>query len=332
MSFYMPAEWHPHERCWMAWPCHEDIWPHGIDEVRHSYAAVANAISLFEPVTMVVRPTDAETALAFLGPKTQLLEMELNDSWMRDMGPTFVIDDQGNKAGVNWVFNGWVKYPHDHDKLVTPSILRHLNLPCIDYNFVNEGGAIHVDGEGTVLLTETVQLNNNRNPNTDKEQIESLLQKSIGASKCIWFPRGLVDDDTDGHVDELACFISPGVVLALTTDDKNDSNYDILQTNLEILRSSSDAKGRSLEVRTIHKPADEKLGDVLLSKSYINFYIANAGIIMPMYGDENADHQAYETIQKCFPERKVMQIDCREIVTGGGNIHCITQQEPKIIL
>lgn len=329
ISFTMPAEWAPHTRCWMAWPCDEDQWINGIDRARKAFANVASAIASFEPVTMVCCPGHEASVEALLGDKVLILSMPLDDSWMRDMGPTFAFDCDGNKVGINWVFNGWGKFPHDLDAEVAATILADANVPCVDSALVNEGGGIHVDGEGTVLLTESVQLNVNRNPHLTRKQIEEELMRTIGVSKCLWLPRGVIDDDTDGHIDELACFVAPGKVLALVTDDKQDENYTILQENLAILQNSTDARGRPLEVIAVHQPPPTFNGDVRLSTSYINFYIANGGIVMPGYGHKKSDQAAFEVLSECFPDHEVVQIDCRDIVVSGGNIHCITQQEPE---
>ncbi|MCP5209553.1 MAG: agmatine deiminase family protein [Hahellaceae bacterium] len=327
-SFRMPAEWAKHTRCWMAWPCDEDQWDNGIDKARAAFARVAQAIATFEPVTIVCRPGHEATVKEYLQGQVEILAVDLDDSWMRDMGPTFVLDASGNKAGVNWVFNGWGKYAHDNDTQVATNILASIGVPRIDSALVNEGGGIHVDGEGTILLTETVQLNANRNPQWSKQDVEQELQHQLGVSKCIWLPQGVVDDDTDGHIDELACFVAPGKVLALITRDETDANYAILAENLRILRQSRDAKGRLLEVVTVEQPKATYNGGVRLSTSYINFYIANGGVVMPGYGDSKADAEAKRIISECFPARQVIQVDCRDIVVGGGNIHCITQQEP----
>lgn len=329
-TYTMPAEWSSHCRCWMAWPCDEDQWVNGIEQARAAFARVADAIARFEPVTIVCRPGHEATVQAHLGDRVAVLAMALDDSWMRDMGPTFVFDQHGSKAGVNWIFNGWGKYPYLHDAEVATRVLDVTAVPRIDSQMVNEGGGIHVDGEGTILLTETVQLNANRNPSWSKNDIESELRQKLGITKCIWLPRGVVDDDTDGHVDELACFVAPGKVLALVTKDTADENYAILQENLRILQASTDAKGRPIEVIRVEQPRATYNGDVRLSTSYINFYIANGGVVMPGYGDAKADAEAKRIITECFPERQVVQVDCRDIVVGGGNIHCITQQEPGL--
>ena len=330
--YYMPPEWQTHSRCWMCWPCEESLWPVNIHRIRSAYAAIANIISHFEPVIMMVSPDELHFAQAALSPNIKIFTLPLNDAWMRDSGPTFVIDqDTYTKAGVSWQFNGWgQQFPHDKDRHIARLVSAQAGLVCLTSDIVNEGGAIHVDGEGTCLLTETVQLNDKRNPGKSAGDIEQALAYWLGVKKFIWLPEGLVDDDTHGHIDQLACFIAPGRVIALTTDDKDDGNHGILQRNLEILRNSRDAQGRELEIIEIPQPKAEWLNGNRLAKSYINFYIANGGIVMPGYGESETDLVAYHIIQSCFPEHHVVQVDCCDLVTGGGNIHCITQQEPAL--
>src|SRR5690606_32749411 len=268
----MPAEWQPHAGCWMAWPCNESIWPNGMYSARLNFAAVVRAILEFEAVTLLLRPEHRAEAYRLCGDQVTYLEYPVDDSWMRDFGPTFVVGDDGKLAGVNWQFNGWGKYPHEQDQHVAGFVLDRLGLPCMDAPLVLEGGAIHVDGEGTVLTTEQCLLHPNRNPHLSKGEIEEMVLAHLGANTMIWLGSGLQDDDTDGHIDEIACFVQPGVVLALVTNDKSDVDYAALQTNLGILRESTDARGRKLEVITLEQPAIGHKGELRLSQSYINFY------------------------------------------------------------
>jgi len=326
--YMMPAEWRPHSRCWMAWPSNPAIWSHGLDAAYNVFAGVVRAILEFEPVTLLVRPQDRARARALCGDQVTYLEFELDDSWMRDFGPTFVLGEQG-LAGVNWRFNGWGKYPHANDQAVARYVLDHLGLPCIDAPLVLEGGSIHVDGEGTVLTTEQCLLHPNRNPHMDKQQIEAQVLAHLGAEKMIWLKRGIKDDDTDGHVDELACFVAPGVALALVGSDSGDVDYAPLQENLRILREATDARGRKLDVFTLEQPQIAYNGDRRLSQSYINFYIANGGIVAPAFGDRARDDRARAVLAELFPRRRVVQVPTHELAYGGGNIHCITQQQPE---
>lgn len=327
-GYRMPAEWQPHQRCWMAWPCNTAIWSNGLYSARRNFAAVVRAILEFEPVTLLVRPQDRAEAYRLCGEQVMYWEYPLDDSWMRDFGPSFVVDDKGGCAGVDWKFNGWGKYPHEHDQHVARFVLDELGLPCIDVPLVLEGGSIHVDGEGTVLTTEQCLLHSNRNPQLNKEEIEAQVLAQLGAQTMIWLPQGIADDDTDGHIDEIACFVKPGMVLALVGSDKSDIDFAPLQNNVGVLRDAIDARGRKLEVITLEQPEVAYKGDQRLSQSYINFYIANGGVVMPAFGDRRRDDQARGVLGELFERRKILQVPTRELAYGGGNIHCITQQQP----
>jgi agmatine deiminase len=316
----------------MAWPCREEIWGEGMDAAREAFADVARAIAEFEPVTMVCNPADVSEASLILGNRTSIdvMSIEIDDSWLRDSGPTFLIDRQSTLAGVAWRFNAWgekVK-PYANDAAVARRILDHLKVRRFDAPFVLEGGSIHVDGEGTLITTEQCLLNPNRNPSLSKAEIEQNLRDWLGVSTIVWLPEGLEDDDTDGHVDNIACFAKPGVVIALSTEDKSDPNFDVLQTNLEILRSTKDAKGRALQVIELPQPARRERGGRRLALSYINFTFANGGIVMPGFNVAE-DARAYRTLRDAFPDRQIIQVgSAGDIVAGGGGIHCITQQQP----
>jgi agmatine deiminase len=324
----MPAEWQPHSRCWMAWPCNPAIWTNGLDVARRNFAQVIHAILEFEPVALLVRPVDRAAAWQLCGEQVEYWEYPLDDSWMRDFGPSFVIDRSGGLAGIDWRFNGWGKYPHANDQHVARHLLDRLELPRIEAPLVLEGGAFHVDGEGTVLTTEQCLLHPNRNPDLGRDEIEALVLRHLGASHMIWLPQGIADDDTDGHIDEIACFVAPGVALALVGTDRDDIDYMPLQNNLSILRESTDARGRKLDVATIEQPEPVYKGRERLSQSYVNFYIANGGVVMPAFGDMRRDALARGVLGELFPRHKILQVPARELAYGGGNIHCITQQQP----
>lgn len=329
-GFFMPAEWQTHTRCWMAWPCRADLWGEGLEAARSAYADVAEAISAFEPVTMLANPEHvAEVSLRF-GSGVASMPLPLDDSWMRDTGPSFLIDGKGGLAGVDWRFNGWgEKYqPYDRDAAIAGALLDHLKIPRYEAPFVLEGGAIAVDGEGTLLTTEQCLLNPNRNPGMNRVAIEEGLKAYLGVETVIWLGRGLEDDETDGHVDNVATFVKPGVVLALTAKNEKDGNYEALQDNLERLRAARDAKGRELEVIEVQQPtrAEDEDGR-RLARSYVNLYIANGGVIMPAFED-GRDKAAYDVVSRCFPDHKVRQVVVNDLIVGGGGIHCITQQQP----
>lgn len=330
-GFFMPGEWAPHTRCWMAWPCRKDLWGSGLDAACDAYAEVADAISQFEPVTMIARGDEVASVSMRTTAKVATLPLGHDDSWIRDNGPSFLVDRQGNLAAVDWVFNSWgEKYkPYDLDAAVAEVLLDRIKVRRYAAPLVLEGGAFHVDGEGTLIATEQCLLNANRNPGKSREEVEQILRDYLGVEKILWLPRGLVDDETDGHVDNLLTFVKPGTVLALTTGDANDANHPVLQENLQRLRAFTDAQGRQLEVIELEQPrARYDAAGRRLSLSYVNLYIANGGVVMPVFEDAN-DQKAMDIVNKAFVGRKVTGVPALDIVAGGGAIHCITQQQPS---
>ena len=331
-GFTMPAEWHAHTCCWMAWPTHEQTWAKvGLLKARIAYANVANAIAHFEPVIMLVNKEEQEGAAELCGEKIRLLPLSINDSWTRDTGPTFLLNGKGELAGVDWIHNAWGGNYEDCalDNGIASAILLQTGAKCFRAPLVMEGGSFHVDGEGTLITSRECLLNANRNPNRSQEEIEEALCNYLNCKKVIWLNKGLIGDETDGHVDEIACFIAPGKVLALTTSDKSDENYDILQENLALLHQASDAKGRKFEVYTVEQPPATYLSGERLTLSYINFYLANGGIVMPSFGYPAYDTKAFSLFNSIFPGRKIHQIEALDVFAGGGGIHCITQQQPR---
>jgi agmatine deiminase len=328
-AFHMPAEWAPHERCWMAWPCRAEVWNGRVREAEAAYAAVARAIAACEPVTMLARPEDVEAAAAACGPGIEVLSLSLDDSWMRDSGPTFLVDAGGTVAGADWRFNAWGgKFPpFDQDDAVAGQVLEHLGLHAFRAPFVLEGGSIHVDGEGTVLTTEQCLLNPNRNPSLGRAEIEENLRRWLGVARIVWLGEGLENDHTDGHVDDIACFVRPGVVMAATCADPDDANYAILEDNLRRLRLAKDARGRALDIIELPLPARRDTAAGRLVSTYLNFYIANGAVIAPSF-DDPLDTTAAAILARAFPDRRVVQVPALDIVEGGGGIHCITQQQP----
>jgi agmatine deiminase len=316
----------------MAWPCREELWGERMDEARDAYAEVAKAIAEFEAVTMIANPDNVAEVSLRCGAKVACLPLAQDDSWIRDTGPTFLVNGEGGLAGVDWRFNAWGgKYQdYDRDAELARLILEQGKTRRYEAPLILEGGAIHVDGEGTLIATEQCLLNPNRNPDLSKGEIEELLRAYLGIRAVIWLGEGLTDDETDGHVDNLACFVRPGVVLALTCEDGEDDNYVPLRDNLDRLRAATDAKGRALEVVEVEQPRarrddqGRRLGD-----SYVNFYIANGGVILPSFEDSQ-DQKAMEAVSTCFADREVVQVPALDIVQGGGGIHCITQQQPAV--
>lgn len=320
-GFSMPPEWLPHEGCYMAWPCNRRTWGDELDKASTAYAAVAAAVNQFEPVTMLATAETADAARAALPVGTRVLEVPLNDSWMRDNGPIFVTSAHGEMAIVDFRFNGWggKSLPSDRDDAVPRVLAHHLGMRRYRASIVLEGGAFYVDGEGTSLTTEQCLLNPNRNPGLSKEDMERLLGAYLGIEKVIWLTSFVRDSFTDGHVDGQAAFVGPGVVVAARSRE-ND--------NIGQLRASVDASGRRLEVIELPQPKDQHWKDRRLATSYVNFYIANGGVVVPVY-DDPADEEALAILAQAFPDRKIVAVEGRAIAYGGGVIHCITQQRPR---
>jgi agmatine deiminase len=369
-GFRMPGEFEPHAGCWMLWPERPDNWRLGAKPAQRAFAAVAAAIAQFEPVTMGVSRAQFANARRMLPAHVRVAEMSSNDCWMRDCGPTFVVKAAGerrkaeiehlvpntqylrNIRGVDWQFNAWggldggLYFPWDQDALVARKVLEIERLDRYEAPLILEGGSIHVDGEGACLTTEECLLNPNRNPRLTKDEIKVHLTEYLNVDKIIWLGRGVYLDETSGHVDNLCCFVRPGVVALTWTDDTSDPQYEISLDAYERLSAVTDAKGRKFEIHKIRQPdpivitQEESEGvDAIegtlprqagnrLAGSYVNFYIANGGVIAPVFGVPQ-DQAALEILQQLFPDRKVVGVPAREILLGGGNIHCITQQQPR---
>eukprot|EP01102_Stenamoeba_stenopodia_P003559 TRINITY_DN1373_c0_g1_i4.p1 TRINITY_DN1373_c0_g1~~TRINITY_DN1373_c0_g1_i4.p1 ORF type:complete len:402 (-),score=88.30 TRINITY_DN1373_c0_g1_i4:88-1293(-) len=353
-GFRMPAEWEHHVGCWMAWPERLDNYKLGAKPAQKDWAAVANAIAQFEPVTVLVSYAEFDNARAQLDANVRVVEMSYDDAWLRDIGPTWVVNDAtGEVRGVDWVFNSWggVYNKFDKDDQVAKKIIEIEKQKRYRAPLVLEGGSIHVDGEGTLITTGECLLNPNRNPSLTKDQIENYLKLYTGVSKVIWLPRGLeADVDTNGHVDNICCFLKPGHVALAWSDDPTDLQHAISTEAYSILTNATDAKGRKLQVLKIHTPkndfrrkedleglqfipgetAEERLEGERLAGSYINFYIANGGVIVPALGDPVRDVEAREVLQNFYgDEKRVVSVSSRNVLLGGGNIHCITQQQPS---
>lgn len=333
-GLFMPAEWEPHDGCLMAWPCRAETWPEdgGLEAACDAYAAVAQAISAFEPVTMVCRPEDVADASLACGPGVAILPLPISDSWLRDTGPSYVLDGKGGRVGVHWRFNAWGGNYDDcaADQAVAERILASQGVERLAAPLVMEGGAFHVDGEGTLITTEQCLLNPNRNPGLSRTEIEAELKRFLGVRQIIWLGEGYQDDETDGHIDEIAAFARPGVILMSATDDPADANFKTFQDNLDRLKHARDAQGRELEVVPIRQPERRDQNSVRLTLSYTNFYLANGGVVMPAFVDP-ADDEAFKTMRKAFPDREVTAVPAIDIVRGGGGIHCITQQIPCVV-
>lgn len=336
LNYTMPAEWAEHERTFISWPVQASMcYPEHYDAVcQQGYAEFIRAMAEFEPVTVIVNPDDLEKVSGLFegNERVSFLPIEHNDAWLRDNGPTFLLNEQGELAGVNWIFNAWGgKYsPWDLDDAVAPKILDAFGVKRFDAPLVLEGGSIHTDGEGTLLTTEECLLHPNRNPRLSREEIEALVQNHVDVQEIIWLKRGLSGDETDGHVDNIACFAAPGKVILQVCDDPADENYEITQENRATLAKTVDAKGRKLEVIEIPQPPKTFHEGQRLTLSYLNFYFVNGGIILPVFGGaaEETDRQAADILAAAFPDRKIRTVDGMAIIREGGNVHCTTQQMP----
>ena len=350
-GFRMPAEYEPHAGCWMLWPERPDNWRRAAAPAQRVFAEVAAAIARFEPVTIGVSGRYFVSARRTLPEAVRVVEMSHDDSWMRDVGPSFVVHRRGAVRGVHWRFNAWgglqqgLYAPWDQDELVALKVLEIEGRDRYRAPIINEGGALHVDGEGTALVTEECLLNANRNPTLDRTQIEAHLRAYLGVSTIVWLGKGVFNDETDGHIDELACFVRPGVVCLAWSDNRRDPQHAISTDAWERLHDARDARGRRFKVHKLPMPGpltmtareargvERRAGSAprrtgqRLAGSYVNFYAANGGIVMPLL-DPRRDRAAAALLKRLFPRRRVVGVRTREILLGGGNIHCITQQVP----
>lgn len=332
-NYVMPAEWQEHSQTWMAWPSSgytlgdTDADVHA---ARKTWAAVANAIVRFEPVTMLCEKQDFEIAASFLDESVVLIEAELNDAWMRDIGPTFVKDENGNLAGVDWIFNGWGAQgwaSWDKDSKIARQINSLIGVKSLSSDLINEGGGIHVDGEGRVLLTETVQLGEGRNSHLSKQAVEAEIHAKLGTNQAIWLKRGLTRDydefGTRGHVDIVACFAPGGKVLVHVQEDPQHPDFEVSK---EVLATF--AEHPELTVVPVAAPQILRDEEGFVDYSYINHYVVNGAVILCGFDDAN-DQRAVATLQSVYPDHEIVLVDARELFARGGGIHCITQQQPK---
>ncbi|MDO4622395.1 MAG: agmatine deiminase [Eubacteriales bacterium] len=373
-GFRMPGEFEKHEGCLLIWPSRPGSWPFGAKAAREAFCRVITAIAdsehvwvlagadcidnarqmLSESVTVV--PADADPMdPAFRGPgSVTLLPLETDDAWARDVGPTVVMNAQGERLGIDWCFNAWGGdvdglYPHwEKDDAAAAAFSKAIGLSVQDaHPFVLEGGSIHSDGEGTLLVTEACLLSAGRNPDMSKEEIEQQLCAALGTEKVLWLPHGIVNDETNEHVDNAAAFVRPGEIVLAWTDNESDPQYAFSKADLDYLEKETDARGRKLTVHKLYIPSvpvtvqeedlegyvfeegeDVREAGERLAASYVNFYISNGGILLPQFGDSN-DAKAVQLLTELFPERTIYPIPARDILLGGGNIHCITQQIPQ---
>jgi agmatine deiminase len=320
----MPAEWEPHERTLMGWPCRRELWGETLPQARADYAAVANAIAAFEPVTMIANAgEEAAQARAACASEVEIVELPLDDSWLRDCGPIYVRDDTGVRVAVHFRFNAWGEKftPWDRDAAVGATIAARLGDPVRRAEMVLEGGSILTDGEGTLLTTEQCLLNPNRNPDLDRGQIEDALRGYLGARRTVWLGQGLVEDrDTDGHVDLIAAFVAPGRALLQTVPGDNPNHARCEENRRRLGSAGIDA----IEVPFL--PYVEVAGDTVAA-SYLNLYVCNGAVVVPVTGAAS-DPAALEIIGGAFPGREVVSVSGAVLAYGGGGPHCITQQVP----
>lgn len=328
-GFQMPAEWAPHVRTWMMWPCRAGLWS-DMDATRQCYRDVAHAIRAFEPLTMVVRPEDAAGAAALLGSDIDLLESPIDDSWCRDAGPCFLTNDAGERAGVSFRFNAWGgKYePFNGDDQVAAHILSASGVSVYASSLIAEGGGVSVDGDGTLLTTRSCFPHANRNPGWTEAEIETELKEMLGVDKVLWLPGNRMETETDGHIDGIAGFVGPGHVLMEGPGTADHPFHDINVANLDALQDQTDAKGRPIKVTVIPDAEAVETDKEKFCRSYVNSYIVNGGVVMPSYGIPE-DGLVREIWQDIYPERDICPVRIDAIAEGGGGIHCITQQEPS---
>ena len=328
----MPDESMPHERTWMAFGASDRIWGRRLlPEVQRNLVTIAQTIAQYEPVSMLVRAEDCDLAQDLLGNAVELTVLPLDDLWIRDTGPLFVFSDQGQKAGIDFNFNGWgKKQVFQRDAAVASFVTQQAAAEVVNTSLVLEGGCIEVDGHGTAIITESCVLNNNRNPGVSKAHFEEQLMPLLGLEKIIWLPGIKGHDITDGHTDFYARFARPGVVLASYEPEPSFVDHGVTKQHLEILENATDAQGRSLEVIVLEAPSTvrDTYETPDFAAGYVGFYVCNGAVLMQEFGDSRADRAAQRAIQRAFPEREIIAINIDAIAAGGGSIHCATQQEP----
>ncbi|TDR73564.1 agmatine deiminase [Paludibacterium purpuratum] len=349
-GYHMPAEWAPQQAVWMLWPYRADNWREGGRFAQPVFAAVAHAIAAVTPVFMGVPPEHLAQAREIMPSEVTLVPLASDDCWMRDTGPTVLVGPAGARRGVDWQFNAWgglqggLYHPWDRDSEVAGQVLSSLAFERYAAPLVLEGGSIHVDGEGTLLTSAECLLNANRNPQLNQGQIEALLRDYLGVTHFIWLPEGVYMDETDGHIDNMCCFARPGEVILHWVDDENDPQYPRSQSAYQVLSQAVDARGRRLKIHKMVAPGplyytEEEAAGVVsgdavprpagerMAASYVNFLISNGRVIFPLL-DAATDEQARDQLAAIFPDHQVVGVPAREILLGGGNIHCITQQIP----
>ncbi len=336
----MPAEWAPHEATWLPWPHNRETWPTQLRAVQEVWLEMIRSLSHNERVNLLIHDEriQRDVKLRLEGAGTAMgnvvfYDIPTVDAWMRDYGPTFITRKQENPLALNdWVFNGWGgKYEsYEQDDIVAKEIAARTHLSVFAHRVVLEGGSIDVNGRGTCLTTEECLLNLNRNPHMSRVQIEQFLKDSLGVSHILWLGKGIVGDDTDGHVDDIARFVNPTTVVCSVEENRRDENYAVLHENYERLQGATDQDGRKLSVVALPCPHPVYCEGLRLPASYANFYIANGIVLAPVFEDIN-DGKAMGILKELFPDREVIGLSCTSVVAGLGAIHCVTQQQPKVL-
>jgi agmatine deiminase len=340
LGYAMPAEWAPHEATWLSWPHNQETWPKQLSQVQRVWVEMIRALSFCERVNLLVNDEatrhDVMARLQSAGTDMDQVSffcIPTVDAWMRDYGPTFVTrsGQESPLASNDWIFNGWGgKYKaYEDDDGIAREIAARLKIPAFSHPVVLEGGSIEVNGCGTCMTTEQCLLNKNRNPQMSRSQLEQFLKDSLGAAHLIWLAEGIVGDDTDGHIDDIARFVDPTTVVCVVEKNVQDENYIALRRNYERLQRATDQDGRKLSIISLPSPAPVYSEGARLPASYANFYIANGVVLVPLFDDAN-DGKAMGILKELFPQREVIGLSCNAVVAGLGAIHCVTQQQPKV--
>lgn len=337
-GYAQPAEWAPHEATWLAWPSDAELWEDDLAEAQREFTELCRAIAWApkgaEPERLdILVPDEANEKLAskaLEGLNARLHRVPFGDIWVRDTAPIFLLDAKGQPATVRFAFNGWGgKYVLEHDDKVAEKVAALAGQPEFGFSWILEGGSVEVDGEGTCLTTRQCLLNPNRNPEMDQMVLEFGLCEALGVKRILWLDNGLLNDHTDGHIDTLARFVAPGVVMCMQAQDADDPNKDVLEGIAAALERMTDARGRKL--RVVRVPSPGRVTDEdgrVMPASYANFYIANHSVVVPTYGTK-WDEAAVKAIAELFPNHRTVGVGSKAILTGGGSFHCITQQQPK---
>ena len=341
LGYRFPAEWEKHSATWLSWPHKEASWPGKIETIYPVYCQFVKALTEGELVCINVND-EAMKNFAIRELEKQKVDLSkikifihpTNDAWCRDHGPAFLVNPKSDykKVIVDWGYNAWGgKYPpFDLDDVIPTKIANHYKIPVFNPGIVMEGGSVEFNGNGTLLTTTACLLNENRNPHLNQNQIEMYLRNFYGVEHILWLGDGIIGDDTDGHIDDITRFVNQDTVITAVEHIKSDENYEILKENLKLLSKMRLENGKQLNVIEIPMPKPVIFEDQVLPASYANFYIGNSAVVVPIYRDLKNDEKSLETIQSCFPDRKVIGLDSTDIIWGLGSFHCLSQQEPEI--